>query len=85
MGTCCMKKKNTDPVRANAKYDKKMSPEERERRRQQQLEAAQKRQQDSNLRGISKQTHQENELKIKRQKEAEKNAVIGEKSLQWKM
>lgn len=72
MGTCCMKKKP------------KFSEPEKEERRKKAVEAAEDRRSKENMKGISKQTHIEMEMKKKRMNEAQKNHVMGEKQLEWK-
>lgn len=72
MGTCCMKKKP------------KFSEPEKEERRKKAVDAAEDRRNKADLKGISKQTHIEMQMKKKRMDEAQKSHAIGEKQLEWR-
>ena len=87
MGTCCKGSKKDDPhgIRANAKYDNKLSAQEREERRKKAAEAAENREKEHKMKGLSKKAYIESEMKKKRLEDAEKNKTPGDKALEWRV
>ena len=63
----------------------KLTPEERERRRAEMVQAAEQRQAEAQAKGLSRKTQLEIQWKQKREQEAYKSKQIGEKNLEWRV
>jgi len=90
MGSCCIKSKKQSSKGNNNKdlapvyHNKKMTDAQRDERRQKALEAAENRQQENQMKGLSKKSYAETQIKKKKLEEAEKYSK-NDKTLEWRV